>query len=362
MASVVTTVSHPDASPSPTPSQQHHIQSLPILVLFPHNRCNCRCVMCDIWRIRQVREITAEDLQPHIDSLRKLRVRWVVFSGGEPQMHTDLAALSRLLRAEGIRLTLLTAGLLLEAEAKSVAETINDVIVSLDGPPEIHDQIRRVQKAFNSLERGIQALRKFRPEIVIRGRSTVQKANCTHLRGTIAAARRLGLDSISFLAADVTSEAFNRPGGWPVKRQVTVALGPDQIAALEQEVEFLIQQHSEDIASGFVMESAEKLRRIVRHFRAHLGELQPVAPSCNAPWVSAVVEADGTVRPCFFHRPLGNIHEKALIDILNGDTAIDFRRRLDIRNNPVCQKCVCSLHLSKESHFLGDGGRSESGM
>ncbi|HEV2246069.1 MAG TPA: radical SAM protein, partial [Terriglobia bacterium] len=44
----------------------HLIRDLPILILFPHNRCNCRCVMCDIWKIRQVREITAEDLKPHL--------------------------------------------------------------------------------------------------------------------------------------------------------------------------------------------------------------------------------------------------------------------------------------------------------
>jgi radical SAM protein with 4Fe4S-binding SPASM domain len=301
--------------------------------------------MCDIWRIRQSREISVEELQPHVESFRKLRVRWVVFSGGEPQMHTDLAALSRLLRAEGIRLTLLTAGLLLEAQAPSIAKTIDDVIVSLDGPAEIHDQIRRVHRAFDTLERGIQALRKIRPEIEIRGRSTVQKANCAHLRGTIAAARRLGLNSISFLAADVASEAFNRRGGWPAKRQGAVALGPEEIAVLENEVELLIQQHSDDIASGFVVESAEKLCRIVRHFRAQLGEIPPVAPSCNAPWVSAVIEADGAVRPCFFHHSLGNIHEKTLIEILNGDTAVDFRRGLDIPNNPICQKCVCSLHI-----------------
>jgi len=263
-------------------------------------------------------------------------------------MHTDLAALSRLLRAEGIRLTLLTAGLLLEAQAPSIAETIDDVIVSLDGPSEIHDQIRRVHKAFQRLERGVQALRKVRPEMVIRARSTVQKANCAQLRRTVAAARQLGLNSISFLAADVTSEAFNRPGGWSVKRQSTVALGPEEIAMLEQEVELLIQHHADDIASGFVVESEEKLRRIVRHFRAQLGELPPLAPSCNAPWVSAVLEADGTVRPCFFHRPLGNIRDKTLIEILNGDTALDFRRRLDIPNNPICQRCVCSLHLSSE--------------
>jgi hypothetical protein len=24
---------------------------------------------------------------------------------------------------------------------------------------------------------------------------------------------------------------------------------------------------------------------------------------------------------------------------------VNFRQRLDIPNNPVCQRCVCSLHL-----------------
>jgi len=305
-------------------------------------------MMCDIWRIRQVREITADDLRVHIESLRKLRVRWVVFSGGEPQMHTDLAALSRLLRAEGVRLTLLTAGLLLEAQAATIAKTMDDVIVSLDGPPDIHNQIRRVRDAFETLGRGVLALREIRPQIEIRGRATVQKANCAHLRAVVAAARQLGLISISFLAADVTSEAFNRPGGWPANRQGTVALGVEEIAALEQEVELLIEQHGNQIESGFILESAEKLRRIVRHFRAQLGEVAPVAPTCNAPWVSAVVEADGTVRPCFFHRPIGNIHEKALIEIVNGNPAVEFRRQLDIPANPVCRRCVCSLHWSPE--------------
>jgi Fe-coproporphyrin III synthase len=324
----------------------HRIQTLPILVLFPHNRCNCRCMMCDIWRIRQVREITVQDLALHLESIRSLRVRWVVFSGGEPQMHTDLAALSRLIRAEGIRVTLLTAGLLLEAYARSVVDTIDDVIVSLDGPREIHNQIRGVPKAFDRLAQGVRALRKLRSDFVVRGRSTVQKANYMHLRETVRTAKHIGLDSISFLAADVTSEAFNRPGGWTAERQNGIALDAEDVGWLEEEIESLIREHREDISSGFVVENAEKLRRIALHFREHLGQRHAVAPPCNAPWVSAVIEADGTVRPCFFHRALGNIREKTLIEIVNGEAAVDFRRRLDIPNDPVCQRCVCSLHFS----------------
>ena len=42
-----------------------------------------------------------------------LGVRWVVFSGGEPLMHSDLFRLSDRLRESGIRTTILTTGLLL---------------------------------------------------------------------------------------------------------------------------------------------------------------------------------------------------------------------------------------------------------
>lgn len=322
----------------------HRIHTLPVLVLFPHNRCNCRCVMCDIWRIRETREVTAEDLAPHVDSFRALGVCWVVFSGGEPQMHADLASLSRLLRADGIRVTLLTAGLLLEPQARLVAENIDDVIVSLDGPREVHDRIRRIPSAFDRLARGVAALRRLRPEIVVRGRSTVQKANYSCLRETVRAAEAIGLNSISFLAVDVSSEAFNRPQGWTAKTQSSVALDSEEVRRLEAEVEAMIEEYADEIAAGYVVESAEKLRRIARHFRVHLGEVEPVAPRCNAPWVSAVIEADGTVRPCFFHRALGNIHAKLLPEILNGHEAIEFRRTLDIQTNPICQRCVCSLY------------------
>src|SRR5579859_1541195 len=161
--------------------RKHHIHELPILILFPHNRCNCRCLMCDIWKIRQVREITAEDIKPHLDSFRALKVRWVVFSGGEPLMHSDLTSLARLCQKEGIRLTLLTAGLLLERHAQNVTRWMDDVIVSIDGPPGVHDAIRSVPGAFSRLAAGIREVRRLRPEMPVLGRCTVQKRNFRNL-------------------------------------------------------------------------------------------------------------------------------------------------------------------------------------
>ena len=325
-------------------SNLHVIHDLPVLVVHAHSSCNCRCVMCDIWKTQEGKAFRKADLEPHLASIRRLGVRWVVFSGGEPLMNAELPVLCEILRAENIRLTLLTTGLLLQKCASTVAAGFDDVIVSLDGPPEVHDKIRRVEKAFALLEAGVKALREQRPEMRITARTTVQKANHCHLRETVCAARRMNLNGISFLAADLTSSAFNRPLLWPASRQDEIGLSLLEVAALEREIEALIQETGRESECGFIAETPEKLRRMARQFRVQLGLQTGESPICNAPWVSAVIETDGTVRPCFFHAAIGNLREGSLESIVNGEAGRAFRANLDIANNAICQRCVCSLH------------------
>jgi MoaA/NifB/PqqE/SkfB family radical SAM enzyme len=323
----------------------HQIHSLPVVVLSPHNQCNCRCVMCDIWKIREPKEITPADLEPHLDSFRKLGVRWVVLSGGEPQRNSQFCTLARMLRDLGIRVTLLTAGTVLSAEAELLEAVVDDVIVSLDGPASVHNRIRRTPLAFELLVDGVRSLRRFRPEMIIRARCTVQRENHAWLRATVRSAKEHCLNSISFLAVDAVSDAFNHPKGWTQRNADSVVLDAQQVEALEKEIDELIHEYRTDLDSGFVVETPAKLRRIVQQFRVYLGQVQAVAPRCNAPWVSAVVDGEGAVRPCFFHPAFGNIHDHNFEEIVNSSRALRFRRELDIEENPICRRCVCSLYI-----------------
>jgi len=243
----------------------HVIESLPVLVLFPHSRCNCRCVMCDIWKTDTIQEISAEELERHVADIERLHVQWVVFTGGEPLMHSDLFRLCQILRKRNIRTTILSTGLLLERHARQIVANADDVIVSLDGPPAIHDQIRRIPRAFDIMQRGIDALLLLKPDFPVTARSTVQRLNHAHLRETVETARHMGVRSISFLAVDMTSTAFNRQQ--PAANDI--GLTSAQIDTLEGQIDSLAD------AGGFVVESREKLRRIVNHFRAHLGQAEP---------------------------------------------------------------------------------------
>lgn len=328
----------------------HLVLSMPILVLNVHSRCNCRCIMCDIWKREGVSEIIAADLERHRESLRSLAVRWVVISGGEPLLHSDLGALCRFLRELGVRISLLTTGLLLAKRSVDICELFDDVIVSVDGPPHIHDSIRRVRGASQLIEDGVSAVHCLRPEMKVGGRTTVQRANHNYLCDTVAFAKAIGLNSISFLAADLTSEAFNRPLLWPAERRSEIGLDASEVSALEQEIENLIATYHDEIDTAFIVEDAFRLHKIPRHFKANLGLARHEAPVCNAPWVSSVVEHDGSVRPCFFHRPIGNINHALLGEIVNGEPALSFRRSLSVKDDPTCQRCVCSLN------YPGEGG------
>src|SRR3981189_1827366 len=90
---------------------------LPILILYPHSRCNCRCVMCDIWRASGTQQLSLEHVQRWVDGWRELGVKRVVLSGGEALLHQDIWALCDALRAAEIGITLLSTGLLLRRHA-----------------------------------------------------------------------------------------------------------------------------------------------------------------------------------------------------------------------------------------------------
>ncbi|HJZ50160.1 MAG TPA: radical SAM protein [Roseiflexaceae bacterium] len=348
------TILHPQPMPAPSDvtlppalPRLDPITRLPILILFPHSRCNCRCLMCDIWRATTSAELAAADVAGWLAEWRRLGVRRVLLSGGEALLHSHLWELCDQLRRADIGITILSTGLLLRRHAAELALRCDDVVVSLDGPREVHNRIRGIPRAYEKLAEGVAAVKAADARILVSGRCTVQRANYDTLRATVAAAHELGLDRISFLAADVSSEAFNRPGGWDEQRAMSVALEPGDLPLLATEIAALEREYADDFACGYIAETPLKLRRrLSQYYAALLGQGDFFPNTCNAPWVSSVIESDGTVRPCFFQPPLGNIYQSGSLEaILNAPAAIAWRRGLDPRRDAICRKCVCTLSL-----------------
>ena len=327
-------------------SVTHKIYSLPVLVLMPHSRCNCRCVMCDIWKANvEKKEISTDDLQKHIQSFRQLGVKRVALSGGEALMHSNLWTFCESLRSIGIKISLLSTGVTLKNHASNVIRYCDDVIVSLDGSPAVHNQIRNIPNAFEKLTEGVRALKELNPAFKVTGRCVIQKSNFRDFEEILKTAYQLGLEQISFLPADVSSSAFNRADPWQQERVEQVALDLKEAEELGKIIRESFTKFEDLYINRFIAEDPQKMLQIARHYKAVLGHADYPGTKCNAPWVSAVIESNGDVLPCFFHKAYGNIHKNGFSEIINSANAIQFRKKLDVRKNETCKKCVCSLHI-----------------
>src|SRR6202012_3643882 len=87
--------------------QTHKATALPVVILMPHSACNCRCVMCDIWKDnKNQKQLTEAD----------------------------------------------------------VVKYVHEVIVSLDGDEMLHDAIRNIPNAFSKLKEGVAAIKALKPD------------------------------------------------------------------------------------------------------------------------------------------------------------------------------------------------------
>jgi MoaA/NifB/PqqE/SkfB family radical SAM enzyme len=157
--------------------------------------------------------------------------------------------------------------------------------------------------------------------------------NLGELEAIVEAARDLGAHHASFLPLDAASAAF---GGDPGARAALIP-GADQIASFELAVDRLAARGSFD--DGFVLETPDRLRALARHLRASAGLAPFERPRCDAPWWSVVVEADGALRPCFFHPALGDARS-GLPSVRASSSYRGALRRIRALN-ATCERCVC---------------------
>jgi Fe-coproporphyrin III synthase len=333
--------------------QTDRISALPIVILMPHSACNCRCVMCDIWKDnKNLKQLTEKDIHGLLYSLKKLGTQQVVMSGGEALLNPNFFRFCEILKLHHMKVTLLSTGLTLKKNAEQLLQYVHEIIISLDGDEATHNYIRNIPDAYQKLREGVHWIKAMEPKYRITGRTVIHRINFRHWSHIIDSAKEIGLDQISFLPADVSSHAFNREILWNDQRQLEIVPDEIELPVLNDILDRLIRIYKSDFDSGFIAESPAKLKKIYDHYAAFYGLNPYPYKKCNAPWVSAVVEADGTVRPCFFHEAMGNIREQPLDKILNNEQNMRFRKELDMNKNSTCAKCVCYLNLSPGTKLI----------
>lgn len=334
----------------------HHLRTLPLVVLYLTDGCNSRCVTCDIWRNPR-RNMPLAIVERVAAEVAALGVRWVILSGGEAMQHPQWSQAAARLRAEGVRVFLLTNGLLVHKQIDALVENVDELIVSLDaGCAETYAAIRGVN-AYELVLAGMRAASQ--RGVRVTTRTTVQRANYAEMPHIIRAALDAGAASVSFLPVDVSNPfafgprfdadvmplvASSGVGAAAEHGPPAAALQVDDLPRLAAVLDDIERQFGPQFAAGRLAESPAKLRLLVDYFRAVLGEAPFPTSRCNAPHTTAVIEVDGRLRPCYFLPSWGALGGRPLTTALNDPAALELRAAYRGGRREECTRCVCPLY------------------
>jgi MoaA/NifB/PqqE/SkfB family radical SAM enzyme len=109
-------------------------------------RCNARCHFCNIWALEPPTEANLATIEHNLKDLRKLGVKYVDFTGGEPLLRSDVAEVYQVAKKLGFYTSMTTNTILYPKKAKEMQGLVDFLNFSLDGgDAETHDQSRGVR-------------------------------------------------------------------------------------------------------------------------------------------------------------------------------------------------------------------------
>lgn len=242
--------------------QVMHEGSMTLLTayLYVTLRCNARCGFCRMWREQTDAppDMSLDTGQRILEDLRRLGVKHVDFTGGEPTLYGPLPELLRHANSLGLFTSVTSNGLLYQRRAEEIQGLPYSLGFSLNGPnAELHDAVQGV-KSFDKALASIRLARSLGEPV--HAHFTATADNISQLDDMVQLAEGLDvplvvfpefsyfgnnrldaqhLDKLARMArsphacVNLASVEFQRNGGNDVERPVctagrsAIAIGPD---------------------------------------------------------------------------------------------------------------------------------------
>lgn len=295
--------------------------SRPILQLHLSRHCNLACRHCySASGPREKRRLALTS--GFFEEAYRSGVRIISFSGGEPLLDPTLRVQVTLARDAGLGVNLVSNGMLVSDEwAAWLAEHIDLIAISIDGPPALHDSIRLRDGAFDAAMLGVRRLRDIDARVAVIHTATMD--SLPHLTWLVDTLREEGIRLLQLHPLEETGRAETEFDG---KARSDLA---SRVAYLAQLLspETGLAIHVDAISRPAL---ADLLATLVERSSSIVDFLSPL-----------VVEPDGTIVPWTFGisraLALGNVLDGRLSTLLTnyeGDrlaAAVAFQKRVAMR-------------------------------
>lgn len=154
-------------------------------------RCNFTCDYCDVWRFRDG-EMTTDEALSMIDEFASMGMRRFSFNGGEPLLRPDIGELVSRCRSKGVFTTMFSNGSLVARNVEKLKD-LDILVISLDGPKEVHDS-QRMKGSHAGVLEGIRAAKG--AGINVWTNTVITRENLDYLPEMVEGAKGLGVKMI----------------------------------------------------------------------------------------------------------------------------------------------------------------------
>jgi MoaA/NifB/PqqE/SkfB family radical SAM enzyme len=313
-------------------NRQGVIGPLHKLAISVTGRCNSRCVTCNIWRLKPVREaeICLEELETLVQSKLYRNARIVIITGGEPFLRNDLDDVIDILskNTSGM-LSIMSNGLIADRIVSTVKRAaqkgtrIDKIALSLNGKRDTHDLTRGINGSFDRVMETVERLKSL--GIYTSFLFTITKENFDQILWAQNLACRLGVDINFYPEVDSYRFGESEDGRGFTQFQVSEILR--QLKEIYSKRRYY---YFDDTSFLFTK-------------KALYGE--PITP-CYGGLQSAFVNWDGEVYACEgFNDPrfsFGNIKKASFDDIFVSERAAKMRAFIKAGK---CQPCFLGCEV-----------------
>lgn len=333
------------------------------IVLGVNNICNLHCKMCDVGI-----EYTASNFYQNlmgtapinmpVELIKKIFNETAKFfpktkagyAFTEPLIYPYLIESLQYAKEKNIYTSITTNALTLKQKAKDICKAgLNDIFISLDGPEEIHNQIRGHKSSFQKAVEGIDELLIHTPRPKISIFCVITEWNIGHLKEFADYFKKFPIKQLGFMHTNFTPDFIvqNHNNLYGEKYPATIS-NIEQIEIGKMNLRILMAEIMEIKKSNYPFEVTFS-PNIIEEEKLDVFYNQPdkfVGKICNDVYRNIMIKSDGSVIPAHgrcYNLTIGNIYNNSLKEIWNSKVVSEFRKDLMIAGGllPACSRC-CS--------------------
>lgn len=303
--------------------------------------------MCGVWKRRE-EELGHDKILSLIEEARLLGAAKFTTCGTEPFTREDTPEILAYAERIGFReICVVSNGVLLNQgqrlEALEKLRNLN-IVISLDGPREVHDDLR----GKGVYDKAVEALREIRRRgITCSISSVIMRQTIDRLAEIVDLAAELAIPVISM-------QPYERETAGLDNNHCKFEFRPEEEATVNKKLRRLMTYAEQKKVRVY---TASMMKFVPAYLARGIRRIPPTG--CLVPSRLMIVDSAGECHPCFKlgnatgHKSMGNVHEKTLDEIWHNDI---HRELIMLGLNRKCPGCLAGCSDVDSFNTLAQGG------